>query len=796
MASNDLKRVGLVFNADGSTDFIRSLKLVNSELQTNYQDFKLVQAQWDKSTSTSQKLTDKLNYLNNAYDIQKDKVKVLKEELEALEKAENKDEVAIQKKKTALSAAEASLQRYQNQIDETSKKLKNGTADIEDYAKKLEDGGKKITDVGKKASVVSAGILAVGTAAVTAGANFEEGMSEVQAISGASGKDLEKLREKAKQMGETTKFSATESANAMYYMALAGWKTEDMLNGIEGVMNLAAASGEDLAMVSDIVTDGLTAMGYSAQESSKFADIFAATVTNANTDVSGLGEAMKYTGSIAGALNLDMEDVSLALGLMANSGVKASQAGTSLRAILQRLSTNTGGARDALESLGVEVFDSEGKMRDFGEIIADMRTKFANLTDEEKTNIAKTVGGTTAMSGFLAIVNSGEEDFNKLSNAIDNSSGAAKDMSDVMMDNLKGDLTLMKSQLEGIAIQLSETLIPIIRKVLDHVSKFLEWLSKLDPQVRNIIIIIAGIVAAIGPLLIVIGKVATGISAILKLIAFLKPIVMGAGAIISGISAPVLAIVAAVAALIAIIVLCIKHWDQIKEVAANCWEGIKSVWQSVSSWFNDNIIKPVTSFFNGMWNGLKNGAKSAWEGIKSIFSTVATFFKDTFTRAWTAVKNVFSIGGKIFDGIKEGITNAFRTIVNGIIGGINRVISIPFNAINNALSIIRNIRFLGISPFKGLIHTFSVPRIPLLAKGGDLLEGSAIVAEAGPELLMQQGSKTKVMPLSNGGGATPTNIIDYDKMTESFTKALNKSKFVLDEDGFVRIVDDRLLKVV
>ena len=233
MASNDLKRVGLVFNADGSTDFIRSLKLVNSELQTNYQDFKLVQAQWDKSTSTSQKLTDKLNYLNNAYDIQKDKVNVLKKELEQLESAENRDEVAIQKKKTALSAAEASLQKYQNQIDETSKKLKSGTADIEDYAKKLEDGGKKITDVGKKASVVSAGILAVGTAAVTAGANFEEGMSEVQAISGASGKDLEKLREKAKQMGETTKFSATESANAMYYMALAGWKTEDMLNGIE-----------------------------------------------------------------------------------------------------------------------------------------------------------------------------------------------------------------------------------------------------------------------------------------------------------------------------------------------------------------------------------------------------------------------------------------------------------------------------------------------------------------------------------------------------------------------------------
>lgn len=364
--ASDLKKVGLIFKADGSADFTKTLKNINSELQQNYQNLKLTQAQYDKNTSSQQKLVDKLGYLNNAYDLQSSKVRVLEEDLKNLESAEIKDEVAINKKKTALLSAQTSLERYKKQIEEVSVHLKKGTANAEDFAKKLKESSGKIESAGKKVSVLSATTGALGLVGLKTATDFEYAMSSVSAISGATGEEFNKLKEKAKEMGASTKFTATEAANAMYYMSLAGWKTEDMLNGLEGIMYLAAASGEDLATVSDIVTDGLTAMGYAASDSTKMADVFAKTVTNSNTDVAGLGEAMEYTGSIAGALKLDMEDVSLALGLMANSGVKASQAGTSLRAILQRLSTDTSGARTSLENMGVKIFDSTGKMRDFG----------------------------------------------------------------------------------------------------------------------------------------------------------------------------------------------------------------------------------------------------------------------------------------------------------------------------------------------------------------------------------------------------------------------------------------------
>lgn len=426
MASNDLKRVGLVFKADGTADFVRSLKSTNNELKQNYENFKLTQAQYDKNTTSMDKLKDKYEYLGNAIDSQTKKVTILEEQLKELENAENRDEQAIEKKRIALTQAQTSLERYKNQSDEVANSIKAGTANIEDFADKLNSSSEKITSTGKKLSIVSAVVGGIGVAGLKTAADFEEAMSSVKAISGATGDDFQKLKEKAEYMGATTKFTATESANAMYYMALAGWKTQDMLDGLEGIMYLAAASGEDLAMVSDIVTDGLTALGYAADQSTHYADVFAKTVTNSNSTVETLGEAMKYVGPIAGALNISVEDTATALGLMANAGVKSSQAGTSLRGILQRLATNTSGARDEMESLGVKIFDQNGKMRDFGDIMNDARIKLSKLTDQQKTSLAKTVAGTTAMSGFLAIVNSSDADFEKLTNAINDCDGAAK----------------------------------------------------------------------------------------------------------------------------------------------------------------------------------------------------------------------------------------------------------------------------------------------------------------------------------------------------------------------------------
>lgn len=301
--------------------------------------------------------------------------------------------------------------------------------------------------------------------------DFEAAMSQVEAISGTSGTALEDLTAKAKEMGSTTKYTATEAAEAMTYMAMAGWEASDMLDGIEGIMNLAAASGEDLATTSDIVTDALTAFGLSASDSDHFADVLATAASSANTTVSGMGETFKYAGSMAGALGYSIEDVALATGLMANSGIKGSMAGTALNTIFTRLSTNTSGAADALEELGIDFYDSEGNARDLSDVLEELRVATADYTDEQLTALANTVAGTEAQKGLLAILNASEEDYNSLSDAINNADGSAADMADTMLDNLEGSLTLMNSAIDGVKTSLGERIAPYIEAVAEAITE-------------------------------------------------------------------------------------------------------------------------------------------------------------------------------------------------------------------------------------------------------------------------------------------------------------------------------------
>lgn len=298
----------------------------------------------------------------------------------------------------------------------------------------------------------------LGAAAIKVGSDFEGAMSKVEAISGATGSDLEALTNKAKEMGASTKFSATESANAFEYMAMAGWKTEDMLNGIEGIMNLAAASGEDLATTSDIVTDALTAFGLSAQDSTHFADILAQASSNANTNVGMMGETFKYVAPVAGALGYSAEDTAIAIGLMANAGIKSSQAGTSLRSIMSRLAKPTKEVQTAMDALGVSLTNSDGSMKELNEVIDDLRTGFSGLSEAEAAELASSLAGQEAMSGLLAIVNASDEDFDKLQSSIYSCDGAAAQMAETMNDNLQGQLTILKSGLEGLGISFYENI--------------------------------------------------------------------------------------------------------------------------------------------------------------------------------------------------------------------------------------------------------------------------------------------------------------------------------------------------
>ena len=310
--------------------------------------------------------------------------------------------------------------------------------------------------------------------------DFEAAMSQVQAISGSTQSDLTRLTAKAKEMGATTKFTAAESAEAFNYMAMAGWNAEQMMGGIEGILNLAAASGEDLGTTSDIVTDALTAFGLKASDATHFSDVLAQASSSANTDVGMMGETFKYVASMAGSLSYSIEDVALMTGLMANSGIKSTQAGTSLNSVLTRLATNSSGAADAIAALGVNFYDSAGNARPLGTVMGELREATKGMNQEQKSNLANTVAGMEAQKGLLAILNASEDDYNKLADAISNADGASKRMSNTMMDNLSGDITLFQSAVDGLKISLGE------RMSNSWLRDIVQWLTAQVPKAEQL----------------------------------------------------------------------------------------------------------------------------------------------------------------------------------------------------------------------------------------------------------------------------------------------------------------------
>lgn len=550
--------------------------------------------------------------------------------------------------------------------------------------------GSSLTSAGKSLTTgVTLPLVGVGTVAVKTASDFDSAMAEVKAISSATGDDFEALRNKAKEMGAKTKFSASEAAEAMKYMAMAGWKTTDMLEGIEGIMNLAAASGENLGSVSDIVTDALTAFGLQAKDSAHFSDVLAAASNNANTNVSMLGESFKYVAPVAGSLGFSVEDTSVALGLMANSGIKASQAGTALRTLLTNMVKPTDAMEAAMDKLNLSITDSGGNMKSLSQIMVDLRSGFSNLSEAQQASVAAALAGKEGMSGLLAIVNTGEEDFNKLTEAINSADGTAQTMSDTMLNNLGGQLTILKSTLEGIAISFGDILMPAIQKITEKLQEFANWLNNLDEDQKEAIVKIATVVASIGPLLLILGKLITSVSKIATLVQAVPQVIStvsgvfkGLGAAIGGVSAPILGVVAAIGVLIA----AFKHlWDVNEEFRTSMtgiWDGIKEKFsefgQSIVETINslgfdfenftevlsslwDGFCSLLAPIFEGVFENISNILGVVLDTISGVFKFWVAIFKGDWEGAWDAVKETFS-------SIWEGIKNAFTIILDTLKG--------------------------------------------------------------------------------------------------------------------------------
>jgi len=675
-------------------------------------------------------------------------------------------------------AADKSLQK----VEKAAEKLGNGIVSMGD---RMSAAGGKLT------MGVTTPIVALGAKAVKTAADFESSMSEVSAISGATGEDLQKLESLAKKMGETTRFSASEAAEALKYMAMAGWKTEDMLNGLEGIMNLSAASGENLGATSDIVTDALTAFGLSAADSGHFADLLAKASSNANTNVSMMGETFKYVAPVAGALGYSAEDVALAVGLMANSGIKASQAGTSLRASMTNLAKPTKEMRSVMVALGLAteetanvidegklqraqakvenktidmekaqikyndavakygakssqaqtaalnlakaennleaavselnaamqgknettevnntlLVDSQGKMKSFREVMNTLRDAFRGLSEEEQAQAAATLFGKEAMSGMLAIINASEEDFNKLASSIDSADGAAKEMADTMNNNLSGQITLLKSQMEAIFIQFAELIMPYLKEGLEWLSKVLTYISSLDDGTKRMIVKIGLLVAVIGPLMTILGK---GISTIGTIITVGSKLVGGIGTLIkvggvlsggivkvvgliggiakavagflipaiSSVGAPVLVVIAVIGALIAAGVALYKNWETISEFGGKCWEGIKDffsgIGEAISNIFR-GIGEVISNVFHGigdMIGGVKDKVVAGVEGMKDGAVQRVTEMSEKISTGFQSIKDgaiqkVTEMGGNVaagFQNMKDQVTDKIRDL--------------------------------------------------------------------------------------------------------------------------------------
>lgn len=530
--------------------------------------------------------------------------------------------------------------------------------------KQIQSAGKTITSVGSTLTkAITVPIAGVATAAVKTAADFEAAMSEVGAISGASAQDLATLTAKAKEMGATTSFSASESAEAMKYMAMAGWKTADMTAGIAGIMNLAAAAGEDLGTTSDIVTDGLTAFGMSAKESGRFADVMAAASTNANTNVTMLGESFKYCAATAGAMGYNIEDISVALGVMANAGIKGSTAGTTLKNVIANMAKPTDAQAAVMQKLGISLTDSSGNMKSFAEVMNNLRTSFNGLSETEKASYATTLAGKESMSGLLTIVNASAADFDKLTEAINGSSGSAEAMAAKMLDNLKGQLTLLKSAVEGIAITIGDKLLPYLKKFVSWVQKAADYINNLSDAQVDSIMKWAAIAAAIPPIIMVFGKVVTMVGTVQRTFGTITKTIANFGGIIGTITSPAGIVIGVLAAIAVAAVLIIKNWDQ-----------VKAFLQNAGNWFKNAFEKAGFSV-----QGFKDKFTSIGNTVGSIAGKISSFVKNIgiFKKEFAgSVGEGADAAGGAFETIVGGAVAAFDTIVTAVDKGLK-----AFNAI-------------------------------------------------------------------------------------------------------------------
>lgn len=498
LLNNKLKILSNQYDTQKSK--VEALKSALEHAQKNYAKYGTDVEKLKNSLSEAEKAMEEMKKSSSTtkeeLSEQEKKIASIKDELKRAERGYNSAKNAIKDWQSSINRAETDLNKTKKAINDTEKELEEFTVDAKKAGKAAKEAGEKaeksshdwgkltskvgggITKFAKVTAVIGGALGALGGLGIKVGAEFEAGMSEVKAISQATAEEMEKLTDKAKEMGAETKFSASESAEAFKYMAQAGWEPQEMLDGIAGVMSLAAASGEELALTSDIVTDSLTAFGLQAKDASHFADVLAITATKSNTNVAALGETFKYVAPVAGALQYSVEDVGVAIGLMANRSIKGEQAGTALRTMLTNLAKPTNQMAGYMQQLNLSITDTQGNVKPFNQLLVEMRDSFSGLTEAQKAEYAAGIAGKEAMSGLLAIVNASDEEFNSLTEQINNCAGAADRTAKIMQDNLKGSVEQLGGACETLGIAFYESVNNPLKDITQTATGMVEQLTK------------------------------------------------------------------------------------------------------------------------------------------------------------------------------------------------------------------------------------------------------------------------------------------------------------------------------